>query len=236
VVRSARVVALDVAHPITQRGNARRFILETDAERGVYLDLLQQGIQRHGVELIGYCLMSNHIHLIAVPQNKDALARSLKQTHGRFASYWNAVNHSGGHVWQGRYYSCPLDETHLWEALRYAELNPVRASIVASPRDWPWSSAAAHCGTASVGRWLSMDAWGRRWSSGDWHAYLQANQHESSLRAIRDSTYSGRPLGSPEFIRALERQAHRPLTRRKPGPKKRSESDQQQAIFSFDPF
>jgi hypothetical protein len=79
VVRFARVVALDVAHPITQRGNARRFILETDAERGVYLDLLQQGIQRHGVELIGYCLMSNHIHLIAVPQNKDALARSLKQ-------------------------------------------------------------------------------------------------------------------------------------------------------------
>jgi putative transposase len=95
VVRFARVVPLDVAHPITQRGNARRFILETDAERGVYLDLLQQGIQRHGVELIGYCLMSNHIHLIAVPQNKDALARSLKQTQGRFASYWNAVNHSG---------------------------------------------------------------------------------------------------------------------------------------------
>jgi hypothetical protein len=73
-------------------------------------------------------------------------------------------------------------------------------------------------------------------SSGDWHAYLQATQHQSSLRAIRDSTYSGRPLGSPEFIRALERQAHRPFTRRKPGPKKRSESDQQQAIFSFDPF
>jgi hypothetical protein len=61
VVRFA--VALDVAHHITQRGNARRFILETDAERGVYLDLLQQGIQRHGVELIGYCLMSNHIHI-----------------------------------------------------------------------------------------------------------------------------------------------------------------------------
>jgi Transposase IS200 like len=75
VVRFARVVALDVAHHITQRGNARRFILETDAERGVYLDLLQQGIQRHGVELIGYCLMSNHIHLVAVPQNKDAGAQ-----------------------------------------------------------------------------------------------------------------------------------------------------------------
>ena len=97
-MRFARVVALDVAHHITQRGNARRFILETDTERGVYLDLLQQGIQRHGVELIGYCLMSNHVHLVAVPQSKDALARSLKQIHGRFASYWNAVNRSSGHV------------------------------------------------------------------------------------------------------------------------------------------
>ena len=145
-MRFARVVALDVAHHITQRGNARRFILGTDTERGVYLDLLQQGIQRHGVELIGYCLMSNHVHLVAVPQSKEALARSLKQTHGRFASYWNAISRSNGHVWQGRYYSCPLDDSHLWEALRYTELNPVRAFLVTSAKDWPWSSAAAHCG------------------------------------------------------------------------------------------
>ena len=79
LVRFARTIGLDVAHHITQRGNARRFILETDTERGVYLDLLQQGIPRHGVELIGYCLMSNHVHLVAVPQSEDALARSLKQ-------------------------------------------------------------------------------------------------------------------------------------------------------------
>jgi putative transposase len=236
MVRFARVVALDVAHHITQRGNARRFILETDQERTVYLDLLQQGIQRYGVELIGYCLMSNHVHLVAVPQNQDALGRSLREAHGRFASYWNAVNHSSGHVWQGRYYSCPLDETHLWEALRYVELNPVRISLVASPEDWPWSSAAAHCGTALAASWLGMDVWGQRWNVGDWRAYLQVTQDESSRRSIRESTYSGRPLGSPEFTRMLERQARRPLTRQKPGPKKRSESTREQAGFSFDPF
>jgi putative transposase len=227
---------LNVAHHITQPGNARRFILENDQERRIYLDLLQQGIQRHGVALIGYCLMSNHIHLVAVPRNKDALARSLKQTHGRFASYWNAVNHSSGHVWQGRYYSCPLDETHLWEALRYTELNPVRASLVAYPTDWPWSSAAAHCGAESASPWLDRKLWGQRWSTGDWRAYLQDTQDESSQKAIRDSTYSGRPLGSPEFTRTLEKQAHRPLTRQRPGPKKRSESRTEQGILSFDPF
>jgi REP-associated tyrosine transposase len=226
MVRFARVVAIGIAHHITRRGNALRFILESDGERKVYLDLLQQGIERHGVELIGYCLMSNHVHLVMVPQRPDALARSLKEAHGRFASYWNAANHSSGHVWQGRYYSCPLDEPHLWEALRYTELNPVRAGLVASAQDWPWSSASAHSGTQSAGPWLSMDAWSRRWSIDGWCAYLQATEHESSRRAIRDSTFSGRPLGSAEFTGAQERQEHRPLTRQKPGPKKSSEPAQ----------
>jgi putative transposase len=236
MVRFARVVALDVAHHVTQRGNARRFILETDAERGVYLDLVQQGIQRYGVELIGYCLMSNHVHLVAVPRNKDGLARSLKQIHGRFAAYWNAANRSSGHVWQGRYYSCPLDEPHLWEALRYTELNPVRASMVASPEEWPWSSAPAHCGTGPIVPWLSMNSWRALWSSDTWRAFLQIKQAESSQQAIRDSTQSGRPLGSAEFTRLLERQEHRPLTRQKPGPRKRNESGQQESLLSYDAF
>jgi len=83
--------------------------------------------------------MSNHVHLVAVPRKADVLARTLKETHGRFASYWNALHHSTGHVWQGRYYSCPVDEPHLWEALRYAELNPVRASLVDRAECWGWS-------------------------------------------------------------------------------------------------
>jgi REP element-mobilizing transposase RayT len=106
-------------------------VLGDEADRKVYLDLLRQSTEQHGVAVIGYCLMSNHIHLVAVPRKADVLARTLKETHGRFASYWNALHHSTGHVWQGRYYSCPLDEPHLWEALRYTELNPVRASLVA---------------------------------------------------------------------------------------------------------
>ena len=131
---------------------------------------------------------------------------------------------------------CGTDEiTPNLIAQRKAILNR-RASLVVSPEDWPWSSAAAHCGTNPLGAWLSSDAWELRWSSGRWRAYLQATQHEASRKAIRDSTYSGRPLGSPEFTRALERQEHRPLTRQKPGPKKRSVADEQQAMLSFDPL
>jgi putative transposase len=236
MVRFARVVAEDVAHHVTQRGNARRYILETEAERSVYLDLLHQGSKRHGVALIGYCLMSNHVHLIAIPHKPDSLARTLKHTHGRFASYWNTVNRSGGHVWQGRYYSCPLDESHLWEALRYTELNPVRASLVQSARDWNWSSAAAHCGAAPAPAWLAMGLWGRRWACTDWSDFLQSPQEDSSRLAIRDSTFSGRPLGSPEFIRSLEKEVHRPLTPQKRGPKRSRPSAGEQAALSFDSF
>jgi hypothetical protein len=108
--------------------------------------------------------------------------------------------------------------------------------MVTRASDWPWSSAAVHCGAAPVAPWLDMGFWGRRWSTDGWRAYLQATQDESSLLAIRDSTYSCRPLGSAEFTRALERETHRPRTRQKRGPKKRSEPGQEQAIFSFDPF
>src|SRR6202035_1323256 len=107
-----------------QRGNGRRFILDSDADRRVYLDLLRQSAERSEIELIGYCLMSNHVHLIAIPNKANVLGLALKDAHGRYASYWNAMRCSSGHVWQGRYYSCPLDESHLWEALRYTELNP----------------------------------------------------------------------------------------------------------------
>jgi putative transposase len=130
MARLARVVAVGVPYHVTQRVNGRQFILACDPDRRVYLDLLQQSIALHGVELIGYCLMSNHVHLVGVPHNADGLGLALKNAQGRYASYWNASHHATGHVWQGRYYSCPLDEQHLWEALRYTELNPVRAGMV----------------------------------------------------------------------------------------------------------
>ena len=119
MARLARVVAVDVPHHITQRGNARRFMLDCDADRKIYLDLLREDIESCRVSLIGYCLMSNHVHLVVIPKEPEGLARALKHTHGRHASYWNAVHRSSGHVWQGRYYSCPLGQAHLWEALRY---------------------------------------------------------------------------------------------------------------------
>ena len=158
MARLPRAVAVDTPHHVTQRGNARRFILESDSARLVYLQLLQHTCRLHRLSLHG-CLMSNHVHLIAIPQRPDSRATPLKQVHGRYAAYFNALHASSDHVWQGRYYSCALDPPHLWAALRYTEMNPVRAGLVSDPEAFPWSSAAIHCVPVAHDSLLDLAPW-----------------------------------------------------------------------------
>jgi putative transposase len=228
--RLARVIAIDTAHHVTQRGNAHRFILNSDSDRLVYLDLLVRFSRLYELSLAGYCLMSNHVHLIVVPHRPDSLASALQHAHGRYAAYLNAREASDGHVWQGRYYSCPLDLPHLWAALRYCELNPVRAGLVAQPDRYRWSSAVAHCG----GYWpdfLERLAWCARWTSPAWREYLAADESSNDADAIRSSTHTGRPLGTQDFIEQLELTLRRRLTPQKGGrPPRRSQADRQAAI------
>jgi putative transposase len=232
--RFNRVVALDIPHHITQRGNARRFILDCDVDRAVYLKLLRENVAHYGVGLLGYCLMSNHVHLIVSPSKMEGLAEALKQTHGRYACYWNIAHQSSGHVWQGRFYSCPLDQTHLWEALRYTELNPVRARLVSEARLWPWSSAASHCIADKRDDFLALESWDRRWTFATWREYLADGELESNLAILRQRTHTGRPLGSAEFVQELEKTTNRPLALQKRGPREKILTDRRQGELSFD--
>jgi putative transposase len=234
VARLARVIAVDVPHHVTQRGNARQFILTTDAERLVYLDLLRNYAALHQLSLIGYCLMSNHVHLIVIPHKPDSLALALKHTHGRYATYWNVRHASSGHAWQGRFYSCPLDTAHLWRALRYAELNPVRAGLVDKPETYAWSSAAAPCGTALPDAILDMSFWQQHWNHSAWREYLGAQDSAADNEAIRQSTHTGRPLGTNEFIETLEKAMQRNLAPKKGGRPEKSGVDRNQSKLNFD--
>jgi putative transposase len=220
MTRLRRVIAVNMPHHLTQRGNARQLILSRDEDRAVYLKLLRENTEVYEVSLIGYCLMSNHVHLIAVPTQLDGLALALRNTHGRYAAYWNAIHGASGHAWQGRFYSCPLDEVHLWAALRYTELNPVRAGLVSQPESWPWSSAAVHCGETVANPWLGDSLWRNRWTVPAWREYLSAPETESEAAAIRRSTHTGRPLGDAEFVSELERKTGRRLLPQKKGRRK----------------
>ncbi len=233
VARLPRVVIADVAHHVTQRGNGRQCILASDAERMVYLDLLRQAVRLEGISVVGYCLMSNHIHLVVIPRRAEALAVALKSTHGRYAAYWNAAHTVSGHAWQGRFYSCPLEEGHLWQALRYTERNPVRAGLAVEAAAWPWSSAAAHCGTGDPDACLDLERWGRQWSAASWRKFLAAEETESELDALRQCTHTGRPLGSAEFIAALEQTTERRLAPQKGGRPRKPVADDRQDAFAF---
>ena len=236
VPRLARVVAEGVVHHITQRGNARRTVFDSDADRLVYLDLLRRDAALHRCSLVGYCLMSNHVHLMVVPHRADSIAQALWHTHGRYAAYLNARQGKVGHVWQGRYYSCPLDHGHLWTALRYVECNPVRAGMATLAEQYPWSSAAAHCAGAERHAFLDLDFWRAEWNGPSWQEFLSNDTgHDSDAEQIRSNTHTGRPLGAEAFVRWMEQKLHRPLAPRKGGrPVKRVvEAGQQSFDFAM---
>ncbi len=217
MARLPRVVVADVPHHVTQRGNARQVIFRSDSYRFIYLELLRQHGELYGLSLLGYCLLSNHVHLIVIPRTAHSLAQALKHTHGRYAAYRNACQSSSGHVWQGRFYSCPLDGPHLWTALRYVELNPVRAGMVEAAAQWRWSSAAAHCAADTAETWLELELWQKHWTVADWAGYLAAGESAAEAAALRQFTHTGRPLGSATFVAELEQSTLRLLTPRKRG-------------------
>jgi len=132
--RVARVVIPNLAHHLTQRGNNRQAVFFTDDDRRFYLDLLGDMARAEGVEIVAWCLMTNHGHLIAVPAEPAALERAVGQTHWRYAQAINRLHVRSGHLWQGRFFSCPLDDEHLVAAVRYVERNPVRGRWLQSRR------------------------------------------------------------------------------------------------------
>jgi putative transposase len=233
MARLPRVVVVDVAHHVTQRGNARQVILANDPDRVAYLELLRQYSELYRLSLLGYCLMSNHVHLMVVPRTAAALSQTLKHTHGRYASYWNTRQSSSGHVWQGRFYSCPLDDSHLWAGLRYVELNPVRAGMVSAAAEWPWSSAAAHSNPEVGDEMLAMERWRKRWTLAEWGEYLAAGESQTDVSQLRQCTHTGRPLGTSEFVAALEQSTLRRLAPRRGGRPKKPAADPRQHALTF---
>ena len=143
MARLARVIIPGVPHHVTQRGNRRQATFFGNADYAAYLDLLSQWCGLCGIDVLAYCLMPNHVHLVVVPQAADSLHRGLGETHRRYTRRVNFREGWRGHLWQGRFASFPLDEPHLWAAVRYVERNPLRAGLVTRVEDWPWSSARA---------------------------------------------------------------------------------------------
>jgi putative transposase len=215
MARFARVVAIGAAHHITQRGVDRQRTFFTDADRNIYLECLTKYCAQARARILSYCLMSNHIHLVLIPEEPQSLAVAMRRTHSRYSLYLNARRDRTGHLWQNRFYSCALDDEHVWVALRYVERNPVRANLVGRPEEYKWSSAAAHTGENRSGGGL-LD-WGFHATAGGtdrWKMLLAEPEEIDAVRRLQRGTFTGRPVGSPEFVARLEKELGRPLTAR----------------------
>lgn len=223
--RLARRVFAGLPHHIVQRGNRREDVFFRDADRSAYLDWLRTYCREYRVEVLAYCLMNNHLHIVAVPETDDGLERVFRPLHGRYAMRINRLRNWKGHVWQGRFFSSTLDESYMWASIRYVERNPVRAGLVDRAEHYRWSSAAARCGAATDPvltqdpAWLKTMATVRKWS--EWLADVDPPAQIADLRQrFRQSL----PCGSEDFVRGLELRAGQALAIRPRGrPRKVSE-------------
>jgi putative transposase len=203
--RNARCVEPGLPYHVTQRGTNRQRVFFCVSDFRMYLNLLRDHIEDAEVRVLAYCLMTNHVHLVVVPSRADSLAVLFRRVHGRYSQYLNTRRRRTGHLWQQRYFSCPLSESHLWYALRYVEQNPCRASITPRPEQYRWSSAAAHLGgTPDRIKLLDWEYWERSGGVETWREMHASADSAERVLLLRRCTYASRPFGEEDFVERLE--------------------------------
>lgn len=208
--RNSRVVAPGLPYHITQRGTNRERVFFTVADRSLYLKLVRENQAEAGVRILAYCLMTNHVHFVTIPEREDSLAVLFGRANGRYAQAINIRKGRCGHFWQARFHSCALSDSHLGVALRYVEGNPCRAGMVATPGEYRWSSAAAHLlGAPDRSHVLDLTFWERAGGAATWASLHAGENHADQIWALRKCTYSGRPFGEESFVSAIEERFQR---------------------------
>ena len=202
MARLARSSLVGYPHHVVQRGYRDQPVFETEVDRFRYLDWLGEYAERFGLDILAYCLMPNHVHIICVPRADGALAKSFNATHMRYAQYFNGKRDVTGPLWRPRFMSCILDEPSLLEEIRFVENNPVRAGLVEKAEDYAWSSARNHVRGEPDG--LLSDPGLALGAVADWKNYLAGPGEEVLLRRVRERLKTGRPAGDAAFVRGLE--------------------------------
>ncbi|MGE4286955.1 MAG: transposase [Phycisphaerae bacterium] len=203
--RKARIVLEGCPHHITQRGNNRQEVFFVNDDRTVYLELLKEQSGKFGLSILAYCLMSNHIHIIAIPRNADSLAKAIGRTHLLYTQYVNRMHGRSGHLWQNRFHSCVLDGRHLWKAMRYVEQNPVRAKMAQNAAQYKYSSAKAHVESFDTQGLLDMNWWREHIGRRDWEQTLQVRLSGEYISRLKLAISRGRPLAGDSFMSKMEK-------------------------------
>jgi len=207
--RIARILSDNHPCHITQRGNNRQDVFLDDEDRKAYINILKALTQKYSVHVLGYCLMTNHVHLIVIPETAATLAKAIGGTHFRYTQYFNRKYERSGHLWQNRFYSAILEDNHLIAAMRYIKRNPLRIAEAKKAEDYPWSSARAHISRTDSDCLINMDLWKQLIDTEDWRRVLRTPEEEKEFDGLRRHTMTGRPYGTERFLRKLEQNLER---------------------------
>ena len=216
MARLARAVAPGAPHHILQRGNPGQKIFASDQDYKDYIALVAEGCANARVGVLAYCLLPKQVHLVLVPQSPKALRQALGEAHRRFTRAVNQRREREGGLFRGRFSSFPMDQASLPVVVRFVEQAPVRGRAAAKAAAWKWSSAAVHLKGKGDD---FVDVKGLGVGASAWKNELAKALAPAELKAIAACEHTGRPFGSPAFIKSLEKKLGRTLARQRPGPK-----------------
>jgi putative transposase len=222
--RLPRAIDDGLVYHAVNRGNNRADVFADDADRIAFLESLARTKARYPFRLFGYCLMTNHFHLLLRPEPGQSISRILQSLTVAHTWRYHKRHRTTGHVWQGRFKSPVIqDDLHLLVVLRYIEANPLRARIVSDPADYGWSSFRQHGMGQDDPLLSSFSEWDELGNSDAerrrrWRSKVRALQDDTELGSVRRSLSSGRPLGDPKWT---ERTAERLKIELSPRPRGR---------------
>jgi putative transposase len=200
----------DYPHHIVQRGHNRAACFFAEEDYQAYLHWLGEGLQKTGVQLHAYVLMTNHVHLLLTPKAAEDIPRLIIALGRRFVQYINKTYRRTGTLWDSRYKSSLIQtDTYLLRCQRYIELNPVRADMVRDPGAYPWSSYRAN-GLGASDPLLSPHT--LYLELGDspkdrqavYRELFRTELDEAALSELRLAVQQSQPVGSEQFLQQVE--------------------------------
>ena len=218
-------------HHVVQRGHNKQVVFAEEVDFRYYLKTLEEFKDLYGVQVYGFCLMTNHIHLILQPGEAIAgLGQLMKRLSGRQTRFMNRQESRTGTLWEGRYRSSPIEtDAYLLACCRYVELNPVRARMTDDPAAYPWSSYRRHAGLENRFGWLDIDPCYEELGISDderatrYREFVRSAIPVGELELIREALQRGQLTGSERFIGEVEAIIGRRIENRKQGrPRKRA--------------
>ena len=218
MARLPRYVLPGQPQHLIQRGNNRQAIFMAEDDYVFFRDALVEAAGKHGLAIHAYVWMTNHVHLLATPAHQDSISKVFQSVGRRYVQYFNGRYQRTGTLWEGRYRSTVVDsDRYLLAVMRYIELNPVRAGMVAHPDDYRWSSYAfnAQGKLGADADWLAgHDEYVRLGPTAPareaaYRKLFEATLSDDALLEIRERTHTGWALGDEGFQQEIERVTQR---------------------------